>query len=96
MLWRLEFTGWFLIMFYGLHLNTFSGNRAKELEFHPAAHTEELGDILLRISAIGIFLYSVFSMVAGALTKHSSEEPPVLVLITGFLTAAEVGSTSIS
>ncbi len=64
--------------------------RARALEFHPAAHTEELGDILLRVSAIGIFTYSIFSMVAGALTTHSNDEPPVLVLITGFLTAAEV------
>lgn len=65
-------------------------NRARVLDFHPAAHTEELGSILLRVSAIGIFTYSVFSIMAGALSPSSAEEPPVLVLITGLLTATEV------
>ena len=45
---------------------------------------------MLRVSAIGIFTYSVFSMMAGALSSPSVEEPPVLVLITGILTALEV------
>lgn len=64
--------------------------RARELEFHPE-HQEELGNILLRISAIGIYAYSVFSMIAGALTNPvTTEEPPLLVLINALLSVVEV------
>lgn len=51
---------------------------------------EELGSILLRVSALGIFAYSVFSMIAGALAGDSEHEPPVLVLINGLLSVIEV------
>ena len=50
---------------------------------------EELGSILLRISALGIFMYSAFSMIAGALGT-SKEEPPTLVFINGLLSVIEV------
>jgi hypothetical protein len=50
---------------------------------------EELGSILLRISALGIFGYSAFSMIAGALGS-SDEEPPTLVFINGLLSVIEV------
>ena len=65
--------------------------RARELAFHPE-HTEELGNMLLRVSAIGIYAYSAFSMLAGALTNNPSkpDEPPMLVLINGLLSVIEV------
>ena len=59
------------------------------MHFH-SEHMEELGSILLRVSAIGIFAYSVFSMIAGALSGASTHEPPVLVLINGLLSVIEV------
>lgn len=51
---------------------------------------EELGSILLRVSALGMFSYSVFSMIAGALTNSSTHEPPILVFINGLLSVVEV------
>ncbi|KZS06504.1 Uncharacterized protein APZ42_030022 [Daphnia magna] len=62
--------------------------RARHLHFH-SEHMEELGSILLRISALGIFTYSAFSMIAGALGS-STEEPPTLVFINGLLSVIEV------
>ena len=69
--------------------------RARELAFHPE-HTEELGNMLLRVSAIGIYAYSAFSMLAGALTNNPSkpDEPPMLVLINGLLSVIEVRTVS--
>ena len=63
--------------------------RTRQLHFH-SDHMEELGSILLRVSALGIFAYSVFSMIAGALANPSTEEPPLLVLINGLLSVVEV------
>lgn len=63
--------------------------RGRELSFH-SEHTEELGNMLLRVSAIGIYAYSLFSMIAGALTPPTTEEPPLLVLINGLLSLIEV------
>ena len=72
------------------YLNSFISIRARHLHFH-ADHTEELGNILLRISALGMFAYSVFSMIAGALTNSvSNYEPPVLVFFNGLLSLIEV------
>ncbi len=51
---------------------------------------EELGSILLRVSALGIFAYSVFSMIAGALDNTSTHESPMLVFINGLLSIIEV------
>jgi hypothetical protein len=50
---------------------------------------EELGSILLRISTLGIFGYSAFSMIAGALDS-SNKEPPTLVFINDLLSIIEV------
>ena len=54
-----------------------------------AEHTEELGNILLRVSALGIFAYSAFSVTAGALSTHA-DEPLFLVLANGLLSVVEV------
>ena len=51
---------------------------------------EELGSILLRVSALGIFAYSVFSMIAGALVSSSTNESPVLVFVNGLVSVVEV------
>ncbi len=62
--------------------------RARRLTFH-AEHPEECGEMLLRVSALGIFAYSVFSMIAGALGPVT-EEPPLLVLVNGLLSLLQV------
>ena len=69
-----------IVSLFAMAIGTY---RARELTFHPE-HTEELGNMLLRVSAIGIFAYSAFSMLAGALTNNPSkpDEPPMLVLIS--------------
>lgn len=48
-----------------------------------------LNDILLRISAFGVFVYSAFSIIAGALNALTSE-PNLLVCITGSVVVLQV------
>lgn len=48
-----------------------------------------LNDILLRISAFGVFVYSAFSIIAGALNALKSE-PNLLVCITGSVVVLQV------
>lgn len=78
-----------MLELHGYRFNDCFGQRARHLEFH-ADHTEELGNMLVRISALGIYAYSAFSIIAGALAESSADEPPILVLINGMLTVLEV------
>lgn len=48
-----------------------------------------MNDILLRISAFGLFVYSVFSTIAGSLNALESE-PNLLVCITGSVAVLQV------
>jgi hypothetical protein len=48
-----------------------------------------LGDILLRISACGIFVYSVFNVIAGGLGIHSDLRN-ILVMAVGGITIVQV------
>jgi hypothetical protein len=48
-----------------------------------------LGDILLRVSAAGIFAYSAFNVVAGGLGVHSDLRN-ILVLAVGGITIIQV------
>lgn len=48
-----------------------------------------LNDILLRISAFGVFIYSVFSIIAGALNFLVSE-PNLLVCVTSSVVVLQV------
>jgi Otopetrin len=48
-----------------------------------------LNDILLRISAFGLFLYSVFSVIAGALNCHKDDQN-LLVTITSAVAILQV------
>jgi hypothetical protein len=48
-----------------------------------------LNDILLRISAFGLFIYSTFSVIAGALNALESE-PNLLVTVTGAVAILQV------
>ena len=50
---------------------------------------EELDDILLMVSAFGLFAYAVFSTVAGSLSAFT-EEPNLLVMVTGILSIVQV------
>ncbi|XP_024083592.1 uncharacterized protein LOC106670032 isoform X4 [Cimex lectularius] len=49
----------------------------------------DLNDILLRVSAFGLFIYAVFSVIAGSLTALTSE-PNLLVMVTGVLSIFQV------
>ncbi|XP_026824978.1 proton channel OtopLc isoform X2 [Ooceraea biroi] len=62
--------------------------RVQGLRF-KAEEQSDLNDILLRVSAFGLFVYAVFSVIAGSLAafKH---EPNLLVMVTGLLSVAQV------
>ncbi|XP_065206172.1 proton channel OtopLc isoform X2 [Planococcus citri] len=62
--------------------------RAKNLRFY-AADSTDLNDILLRISAFGLFVYATFSIIAGARYAFIKERN-LLVLITGSITIFQV------
>lgn len=48
-----------------------------------------LNDILLRISAFGLFIYAIFSVISGALNALESE-PKLLVSVTNLLAVVQV------
>lgn len=48
-----------------------------------------LNDILLRVSAFGLFIYSVFSVIAGALNAHKDDQN-LLVTITSSVAILQV------
>lgn len=54
--------------------------RVQNLKFR-CEEQSNLNDILLRVSAFGLFIYSVFSVIAGALNLIDSE-PNLLVTVT--------------
>ncbi|XP_037918939.1 proton channel OtopLc isoform X3 [Hermetia illucens] len=62
--------------------------RVKSLKFR-CEEQSNLNDILLRISAFGLFVYSVFSVIAGSL-KALESEPNLLVTTTGILAVFQV------
>ncbi|CAB3373036.1 Hypothetical predicted protein [Cloeon dipterum] len=62
--------------------------RIRSLKFHTDV-TNILNDILLRVSAFGLFIYAVFSVIAGSLSAFT-HEPNLLVMVTGILVVIEV------
>lgn len=62
--------------------------RVRALKFR-CEDQSNLNDILLRISAFGVFLYSVFSIIAGALNALESD-PNLLVCVTGSVVVLQV------
>ncbi|XP_073996788.1 proton channel otopetrin-like a isoform X6 [Rhodnius prolixus] len=62
--------------------------RVQSLKFRGDEQSD-LNDILLRVSAFGLFVYAVFSVIAGSLTALVSE-PNLLVMITGILSIFQV------
>jgi len=62
-------------------------NRVQSLKFR-AEPQSDLNDILLRVSAFGLFVYAVFSVIAGSLAF--THEPNLLVMITGLLSIVQV------
>lgn len=62
--------------------------RVQTLKFR-CEDQSNLNDILLRISAFGLFVYSVFSVIAGSLNAFESE-PNLLVMVTGALAVGQV------
>lgn len=62
--------------------------RVQNLKFKAEEQTD-LNDILLRVSAFGLFLYAVFSIIAGHLNAFT-KEPNMLVMITGCLSVVQV------
>ncbi|CRK93108.1 CLUMA_CG006518, isoform C [Clunio marinus] len=62
--------------------------RVTSLKFRCEESTN-LNDILLRVSAFGLFLYSVFSVIAGALNAHKDDQN-LLVTITSSIAIFQV------
>ncbi|KMQ93604.1 Otopetrin-2 [Lasius niger] len=62
--------------------------RVQGLKF-KAEEQSDLNDILLRVSAFGLFIYAVFSVIAGSLAAFT-HEPNLLVMVTGLLSVAQV------
>ncbi|XP_074038413.1 uncharacterized protein isoform X2 [Leptinotarsa decemlineata] len=62
--------------------------RIQSLKF-KTEEQNELNDILLRISAFGLFIYAVFSVIAGHLNAFT-EEANLLAMITGILAILQV------
>lgn len=52
--------------------------------------TGNLNDILLRVSAFGVFVYSAFSIIAGALNLYPLHEPSLLVTVTSSVVVLQV------
>ncbi|XP_011493999.1 PREDICTED: uncharacterized protein LOC105359184 [Ceratosolen solmsi marchali] len=62
--------------------------RVQSLKF-KAEEQSDLNDILLRVSAFGLFIYAVFSVIAGSLAAFT-HEPNLLVMVTGLLAVFQV------
>ncbi|XP_063223412.1 proton channel OtopLc isoform X8 [Bacillus rossius redtenbacheri] len=62
--------------------------RVQNLKFR-AEEQSDLNDILLRVSAFGLFVYSVFSVIAGSLAAFT-HKPNLLVMVTGLLSVLQV------
>lgn len=69
-------------------LNCYAYYRVQGLKFQGEDQSD-LNDILQRVSAFGLFVYAVFSVIAGSLTAMTSE-PNLLVMITGNLAVVQV------
>lgn len=65
-----------------------SSHRVQSLKFR-CEDQSNLNDILLRISAFGLFVYSVFSIIAGSLNALESE-PNLLVCVTSSVAVLQV------
>ncbi|CAK1551670.1 unnamed protein product [Leptosia nina] len=62
--------------------------RVQSLKFRSEEQSD-LNDILLRVSAFGLFIYAVFSIIAGGMGAFT-HEPNLLVMITGCLSVLQV------
>ncbi|XP_042891325.1 proton channel OtopLc-like isoform X4 [Penaeus japonicus] len=76
------------IMFFSIIAMFIGFFRVRQLKFH-GEREEELDDILLMVSAFGLFAYAVFSAVAGSLSAYT-KEPNLLVMVTGILSVLQV------
>lgn len=62
--------------------------RVQSLKFRSEEQSD-LNDILLRVSAFGLFVYAVFCIIAGGMGAFT-HEPSLLVMITGCLSVLQV------
>nr|XP_022912119.1 otopetrin-3-like [Onthophagus taurus] len=62
--------------------------RVQSLKFR-IEEQNDLNDILLRVSAFGLFLYATFTVIAGTL-KPTTREPNLLIMMTGTLAIVQV------
>ncbi|XP_045111630.1 uncharacterized protein LOC123504825 isoform X3 [Portunus trituberculatus] len=76
------------IMFFSIIAIFIGFVRVRQLKFH-GEREEELDDILLMVSAFGLFAYAVFSTVAGSLSAYT-REPNLLVMVTGIMSVLQV------
>lgn len=76
------------VLLEGSLFTPFIFHRVQRLKFR-CEEQSNLNDILLRISAFGLFIYSVFSIIAGTLNVMESE-PNLLVLTTSAVAVLQV------
>lgn len=62
-------------------INSFLTFRVQNLKFR-CEEQSSLNDILLRISAFGLFVYSVFSVIAGALNAHKEDQNLLVTIVS--------------
>lgn len=77
-----------VLMFFALIAILIGFCRVQSLKFR-CEEGSNLNDILLRISAFGLFIYAIFSVISGALNALESE-PNLLVAVTGLLAVVQV------
>ncbi|XP_076273744.1 proton channel otopetrin-like a isoform X20 [Rhynchophorus ferrugineus] len=63
--------------------------RVQNLKFKTEEQSD-LNDILLRVSAFGLFTYAVFSVIAGHLSIITGDIPNLLVMVTGVVAVVQV------
>ena len=63
-------------------------HRVRKMKFHGEEHSV-LSDVLLKISACGVFAYSTFSIIAGCLGDYR-KIPNLVVMVTSIIAILQV------
>merc|ERR1719219_3248560 len=62
--------------------------RVRKMKFHGEEHSV-LSDVLLKLSACGVFTYSTFSIIAGCLGDYR-KMPNLVIMVTGIIAIIQV------
>lgn len=55
-----------------------------------AEEQSNLNDVLLRISAFGLFIYCMFSVIAGFINEEFQNQPKLLIMVTNIIIIVQV------